>query len=283
VDGKLDIGDEKPKKKRKPGPGRPRLWPEGVDSRSNEAKLARKREREKRSRVEKARRKLSKGQGPGDKEGTEKLQDSVFLDEDGLTTQERIAVENYLAYHSKRKALLAAGERPGSKILENETVQKVIARELAERSQKFRLDSESVLRNLAYLEHFDPALLFGPDGSPVPVNQLPIHVRYCIESIQVEDMYEGRGEDRRYIGQLISYKFPAKAQIKALSMKHLKLLDGSGAQNRDRLDELIKAFHAGPVKPNPTVIEGQEVKHENPTEPNSTDDHSVGGDGTDNQ
>ena len=263
MDGKLDIGgDEKPKKPKKKT-GRPRTVPVGEKppSRSNAERRRRARERKRLPARDKARRDILKDRETQHPQQAEALLDGgIELDEDGLTVKERIYVENFLAYGSKQKARVAAGFRIGYDP-ETPDVLRVLKRELAERLDRFKLDRDSVLRNLSYLEHFDPALLFSSDGSPIPVNRLPIHVRYCIEALEVEDIFEGRGEDRRWIGKLVKYKFPSKANIKALSMKHLKLLDGSGGNTKDRLDEVIAAWKAGPIKPG-TVIEGQEVKHE---------------------
>lgn len=250
--------------------GRPRKYPKGAPqpSRTNDARYAREQKRRKLPTREKERRKILQQRKKAEK-ANRNLNDvdtlengGAVLDEDGLTVKERIYAENFLAYGSHRKACIAAGytsfqTRDGEKrIYERPAIKAYIQREMQERMEHYRLTADNVLRNQSYLEHFDPALLFAPDGSPIPVNRLPVHVRYCIESIEVEDIYEGRGEDRRWIGHLVKYRFPSKAQIKVLSMKHLKLLDGSGSQNKDRLSEILEAFKAGPVKP---AIEGQQV------------------------
>jgi hypothetical protein len=269
VDGSIDGTPEKKIGSGKPGPGRKRIFPGGAEqSRSNAAKKARARLRKQKAnhphtRKEKARANVISGKTPTTILEKNLADRGVEFDEDGLTVQERIYVEHFLAYGNKRKARIAAGiDANNIELGQRPKVVEVIKRELEERREKFKLTSEGTIEKLQWLVNFDPALLFRVDGSPIPLNQLPVHIRYCIDGLEVEDIHEGRGEERRWVGRLVKYKYSHKMHAIIAAMKHQKLLDGSGATNKDRLEEILNAWRSGPVKKVMPVLEGQEIKHE---------------------
>lgn len=83
--------------------------------------------------------------------------------------------------------------------------------------------TDSVLGELRRLAAADISLAFNEDGSPKALHEIPEDVRRCISAVEVEEMFEGKGEARVQVGLLHKFKLWDKGAALERLGKHLKL------------------------------------------------------------
>jgi hypothetical protein len=89
--------------------------------------------------------------------------------------------------------------------------------------------------------------MFHQDGSPKNINEMDENTRACIGGIEINELYEGKGKDRKFIGYAKKYKIWDKNSALEKAMKHLGLLIerreniwSGGTPFTDELPESIK-------------------------------------------
>lgn len=120
--------------------------------------------------------------------------------------------------------------------LKNPDVKARIDANRAQLAEKFSLRSEDILRELAKIVYFDPRKLMAPDGTVLPINEWPDDVAGAIASIEVEELFDGRGEKREKIGVLKKIKAWNKGQAIEQAMKHLGLFELDNKQKQGPLE-----------------------------------------------
>jgi phage terminase small subunit len=89
---------------------------------------------------------------------------------------------------------------------------------------QFNITADKVLTELARLGFSDIRQLFNDDGAMKPINELSDDVAVCISSIEVDELYEGRGEDRKCIGHTRKVKLWDKKGPLELLAHHLGII-----------------------------------------------------------
>lgn len=89
--------------------------------------------------------------------------------------------------------------------------------------ERAELDAGAVLREVGRLAFADPRKLYNPDGSLKPLDEWDPDAAACVASIETEEIWAGRGEDRRQIGVTRRVKLWDKTKALALAMDHLGL------------------------------------------------------------
>jgi len=108
-------------------------------------------------------------------------------------------------------------------LLAEQEIQDRVAELSAARNQKFEVEAVEVLRELHRLATQDPIALVNENGVPHELADIPIDLRRTIASIEIEELYAGRGEARENTGRLHKIKFWNKnAALEALG-RHLAL------------------------------------------------------------
>jgi len=80
---------------------------------------------------------------------------------------------------------------------------------------------ERVLAEYARLGFFDPRKLFNADGSPKEITDLDDDTAAAIAGLDVMEIWEGRGDDKRFVGYLKKYKIVDKKGALDSIAKHL--------------------------------------------------------------
>jgi phage terminase small subunit len=151
------------------------------------------------------------------------------LDQSGLTAKESRFVEEYLVDLNATQAAIRAGysqktaAQIGYENLRKPHIVDAIAKAMAERSDRTKVTADRVLTGIAELAYYDIAELFADDGSLKAIWEIPIRVRNAIAGIEVEDLWEGRGEAREHIGTLHKVKLADRKGNLELLGRHLKL------------------------------------------------------------
>lgn len=127
----------------------------------------------------------------------------------GLTEAQRRFADEYLidfnataAYQrAGYKATGAAAKTGASRLLENERVQAYLATKKQAILKRTDTDQDAALRRLVHLALGDRRRLFTEEGGIKAPFDLTEDDMAMIAGIEVFEEYEGRGKDRRYIGQ----------------------------------------------------------------------------------
>lgn len=141
----------------------------------------------------------------------------------------RFALE-YAIDLNLKEAAIRSGFAPrgaktaGTRLFNKPEVQAWIAEELEARAKRIAVDADKTLRELARLAFFDPRKLFNPDGSPKPIHELDDDTAAAISVLDVQEIYEGSGEARRFVGHIRKYRIFDKNAALTNCLKHLGLL-----------------------------------------------------------
>lgn len=85
------------------------------------------------------------------------------------------------------------------------------------------LTAAAVLAELKTFAHSDPLGLVDDKGRLKALRDMAPEVRRSIASIEIEELFEGRGDNRAKVGELKKVKFWPKDRGLELEGKHLKL------------------------------------------------------------
>ena len=132
------------------------------------------------------------------------------------------AVRAYRAAYPGCKSDNAAGVE-GHRLLKNPKIADYIKKRMQDRQNRTEITQDRVLREYAKLGFFDPRNLFLPDGSPVPIQALDDDTAAAIAGLDVLEVYEGTGADRKFVGYVKKYKIASKIGALDSMAKHLGL------------------------------------------------------------
>ncbi len=69
---------------------------------------------------------------------------------------------------------------------------------------------ERVVAEYAKLGYFDPRKLFNDDGKPKDITKLDDDTAAALAGLDIQEIYEGSGEDRKFVGYTKKYKLADK-------------------------------------------------------------------------
>lgn len=115
--------------------------------------------------------------------------------------------------------------------------------------------SELVVRNLRLFADLDIGRAYGADGKLLPVPEMPEDIRRAITQFEVFEEFQGRGEDREYIGDTKKLKTidPARA-VELLGKYRRMFIDRVEHGGKVTLEELV----GGSMSPTPTATNGEQ-------------------------
>lgn len=133
-----------------------------------------------------------------------------------MTPKQAAFVQHYLVDKNATQAAIRAGfsaktaSSAGERLLRNVEVCAAIERGMADIAGRLGITAERVLLERSRLAFLDVRKLFRDDGSPIPVNELDADTAAAITGLEVAEIWEGSGEDRRFVGYLKKYKLASK-------------------------------------------------------------------------
>jgi phage terminase small subunit len=148
---------------------------------------------------------------------------------EGLTERQRAFCEEYLIDMNGAGAARRAGYSPktarviATQLLEKPIVQAHLAELMRERSERTQVTADRVITEVARLGFSDLRKLFDDHGGLLPVNDWPDDVAGAVASVEVDELFEGVGENRIHVGQTKKIKLWDKPRALDLLGKHLKL------------------------------------------------------------
>lgn len=147
-----------------------------------------------------------------------------------ITPKKQRFVDEYLVDLNATQAAIRAGysaktaHSQGPRLLDDVGVKELIANAMAKRSESTRITAERVLQELGRVAFFDPRRLLNADGSPRPISELDDDTAAVLAGMDIQEEYEGSGEDRRFIGYTKKFKLADKVGALSLAMRHLGML-----------------------------------------------------------
>lgn len=144
-----------------------------------------------------------------------------------ITAKQQRFVEEYLVDLNATQAAIRAGysqktaEVIGFENLRKPHIQALIDKAMNERAQRTQITQDRVLQEYARLGFFDPRKLFNSDGSPKGITELDDDTAAVLAGLEVVEMWEGRGDDRHFVGYLKKYKLADKKGALDSLARHL--------------------------------------------------------------
>ena len=126
-------------------------------------------------------------------------------------------------------------------LLKKPEIEAEVQRLMNERSKRTEITADKVLKETYLLAMSDIGEAFNEDGSLKPIRDIPAHIRRAISSVEVDELFEGRGEQREHVGYTRKLRLWDKVKTLELLGKHLRLFDD--AVKIDGLDDLAKALN----------------------------------------
>lgn len=133
-----------------------------------------------------------------------------------MTRKESRFVEEYCANFNGTRAAKAAGySEKTANVIACELLKKPHIKSAIEAHLKAVAAENAALlhRNIIEyqrLAYFNPQDLFDSEGRPIPIEKLDPEVAAAIAGIEIEELWEGRGESRERIGNVRKYKLVDK-------------------------------------------------------------------------
>ncbi len=133
----------------------------------------------------------------------------------------------YIIDRNATKAAIRAGysaagaQQAGSRLLSNVVVQAEIVRLMKESMERVEMDADGVLRHLDALLNADIADILTPLGGYKPIPEWPLIWRQMLNGVDIQEIFEGYGEDREKIGDVVKIKFVDRLKSLEMLGKHI--------------------------------------------------------------
>lgn len=157
-----------------------------------------------------------------------------------LATMPRNGKRAYMALHPDVKE--ASAEVLASRLLRKVRVAALIEARTKELQQKLEVNTENVLKALGRIAFFDIRKLYDASGNLKAPHELDDDTAAALASIESEELFEGRGEDREHVGTARKVKIFDKNPALANAMKHLGMFEKHNKQVTDPVRELLAAI-----------------------------------------
>lgn len=175
------------------------------------------------------------------------------MSERSIKTQDRIAQPSAIDHIC---AAITAGSTLAAWCREEDVIFQLVAAWLElneDRRKRYReaIDvreqhhKDEIVEQLRNMVTSDVLTAFADDGTLLPLKDIPLGVRQWIAGMEVEELYEGRGESREQVGIVRKIKFYDKTRNIELLMKNLKMLVEQIEHKGLSLAELIADPKAG--------------------------------------
>lgn len=144
-----------------------------------------------------------------------------------LTKKQRLFVDEYLVDLNATQAAIRAGYSTrrateiGYQLLQRPEVAQAIQAAMAERSKRTEVEADYVIRRLREIDEMDVLDILEDDGSFRSIRDWPKAWRQFLSGIEIAELFEGRGDDRRIAGVLRKVKWPDKLRNLELLSRHV--------------------------------------------------------------
>lgn len=154
----------------------------------------------------------------------------------GLTHKQRLFADEYLADAAfnataayKRAGYSAKSDNVAGveahKLLKNPKIAAYIEQRMDERAKRTEITQDRVLKEVARLAFLDIRKAFDEHGNLKPIHEIDDDTAAALAGLDIFEEFEGRGEDRTFIGLTKKMKLNDKTGALTLLMRHLGMLN----------------------------------------------------------
>jgi phage terminase small subunit len=146
-----------------------------------------------------------------------------------LTDRQRVFCDEYLVDLNGTAAAKRAGYSAktarvmAQQNLENPAVINQLAVLMKERSERTQVTADRVITEVARLGFSDLRKLFDDKGALLPIYQWPEDAAAAVSAVEVDELFEGFGENRVQVGYTKKVKLWDKGKALEMLGRHLKL------------------------------------------------------------
>lgn len=163
----------------------------------------------------------------------------------GFTDKEEAFIREYPKDNNGTKAATRAGyseksaKNTAAKLMAKSTIREAIAKTKMTAAERCGISLDRVLLEYKRLAFYDPKRMYDDEGNLKSVHDIDDDTAAAIAGISNEELFEGRGENRKHVGTLKHVRiFEKKAALTDL-MKHLGGFEKDNAQRMP--DTLVMA------------------------------------------
>lgn len=168
----------------------------------------------------------------------------------GLTDRAERFCREYIKDLNGKQSAIRSGysektaEFTASRLLSQDKVKQFVQVLLKPMHKKFEIQADDVLCELARIAYSDIREIFNEDGSMKDPKDWPDGIARCIQSIEVDELFEGFGRDRVQVGVTKKVKLWSKDKCLEMLAKYKKLLSdvtiNLNTGLSDRMDAALK-------------------------------------------
>jgi phage terminase small subunit len=146
-----------------------------------------------------------------------------------LTPKQQRFVAEYLIDLNATQAAIRAGysaktaEQQGCRLLRNARVSATIEEGQAKAKEQHAVTAERVIQELARIALVDLGRIYDEDGNLLPIKDMPEDARRAIAGVEVDQLFEGRGDDREMVGVTKKVKLFDKPRALEMLGRHFGL------------------------------------------------------------
>jgi phage terminase small subunit len=146
------------------------------------------------------------------------------------------------ADYSKKSAKSVA-----SRLMDDPRIQERIKTLMQARSKRTDISVDKVLKEIAKIAFSDLTEIFKEDGSLKPTSEWPRNMSRAISSVEIEELFDGYGDDRHQIGHTKKVKLWDKGRALELLAKHLGIITNT-VEHRGKitLEDLVTGSRGEP-------------------------------------
>jgi phage terminase small subunit len=146
-----------------------------------------------------------------------------------LNVRQQAFVLEYLLDLNAAQAARRAGYKKaavrGPALLKMPAVRAALKMLQYEREMRVKASADDVLRELTRIALSDVGQAFDENGALRPMHEIPEDTRRAMSSVDVQELYEGTGADRRLVGYLKKVRFWSKESGLDKLGRHHRLFD----------------------------------------------------------
>ncbi len=146
-----------------------------------------------------------------------------------LTPKQSLFVKEYLVDLNATQAAIRAGysaktaDVQGPRLLGNVGVAAAIDKAKRKRAERTEFNADRVLKEIERVSTLDPVEMFNEDGTMKRMQEIPEDVRRAIGGFEVVELFEGKGDKRKWIGYLKKVKLVPKNESLNMAGRHFKM------------------------------------------------------------
>jgi len=186
-----------------------------------------------------------------------------------LTPFELRCIDEYLVDLNQVQAYLRAGGEAGSYdsartvsslLFAKQNVRAVLDSRMEEIHVSLHITAEQIARETARIAFFDPGKAFTESGELKDFSDMDEDTRACIESVTVEELFEGKPDNRQMTGYVKRVKFHSKNAALDKLMRYRAMYKDPGSSRDNPLfvkgiSESIREVFSGSQE-EPTSVSG---------------------------